>query len=608
MQNLLLVLAMLSIAISCKEDDITETPKGSIQVTVTNSQNQPVENAEVVLVNFDSPLSSTIKFSNADGIVLFNELDTSDYVLTANKTDVGMASSVVVVEESIQYDVSLQLIKENINYYAPSIYMIEPEYSSVSIMPIDTVDLLVQVMDDDTPSSGLAVTATCDIDGQVFSGSPNGENVVNFQLYPTTKGVHNITITAEDKNGLSTTENLTVNAVEVVPTVLTTTKQYKKVLLEWADNVEQDFQRIEVKRWVNSNEGYQTLATITDATVTSYVDSVIPYLQSTNYKITTYDSEGRYADSNISNVKYPAGMFFYYTYDSDIKDVLVHPTRDWVYLIIGETGGQKIIVYDYIKDEIFKEVNLSYTPGYSILADNGSGLQLFIPGRDGSINIYSTDEELSLVKSITTGDQCTSLGVNGNGIIVAGMDLGYNEEYATRSYSQSTGALIDSTGTYTEIRVVGVPNKQNVFIGIDYTSSIRNMRYLEIDNAGNFISDIEDSYFTEYDYTYWYLFVAASGDYIICESDIFNTDSGLQHITSFASTTIRGAVTNTDGSIIYTHDFYIENKITAFGYPALDQIAQYDTREKPKVINLKGTKIIALTENNTKSIIEIIDL
>lgn len=607
-QNLLLVLAMLFIAMSCKDDEITTIPKGSIQVTVTNSENQPVKNAEVTLVNFDNPVLSKTEVSNADGIVLFNELGTGNYALTASKAGVGVASSMVAVEEFIQYDINLQLTSENINLNTPSIYMVEPSYSSVSIMPIDTVDFLLRVMDDDTPSSGLAVTATCEIDGEVFSGYPNEEGTVGFQLFPKTKGVHTITITAEDKNGLKTTENFTVNAVEVVPTVLTTTKQYKKVLLEWADNVEQDFQRIEIKRWLNSSEGYQTIATITDETVTSYVDSEIPYLQSTNYKITTYDSEGRYADSNISNVAYPAGMYFNYTYSYDIKSVLVHPDRDWVYLTIAETGGQKIIVYDYSKDEVFKELDLAYSPGYSILADNGSGLQLFIPGMDGSINIYSTDEELSLIKSITTGDRCTSLGVNGNGVIVAGMDLGYNEDYAARSYSQSTGALIDSIGDYTEIRISGVPNKQNVFIGIDYTTSIYNMQYLEIDNAGYFISNIEDPYFTEYDYDYRYLSVAASGDYVICESDLFNTDSGLQHITSFASSTIRVATTNTDGSLIYTYDVYTENKITAFGYPSLNQVAQYDTREQARFINLKGTQIIALTASGNKNIIEILDL
>ncbi len=42
-------------------------------------------------------------------------------------------------------------------------------------------------------------------------------------------------------------------------------------------------------------------------------------------------------------------------------------------------------------------------------------------------------------KTIYTEDKGTSLGVNGNGIIVAGSDIGYNEEYAVKTYSQTTG-------------------------------------------------------------------------------------------------------------------------------------------------------------------------
>lgn len=609
MKNALLFAGLLIAVFGCKKDEILEVHKASIQVTVYNEDELPVENAQVALLSMDGDLIGEMASSDAQGVVSFTDIDTGYYALSATKPEVGNAIDMVFASEPITYKVSLYLIETNVNLLAPSVYRAEPSYSSVTVMPIDTVIMQLYVTDDNTPFSELNVTIESDLEGEMFSGHPDSENYVNVQLFPKTKGVHNITITAEDNTGQKTTEEFTINAVNVVPVELSATKLYKSVLLEWSLSIEQDFQKMEVQRLVSGESDYETLATIMNETTISFIDSTVDYVKNANYRIVTYDNEDRSAESNIYQVNYPAGMYFYYTYDHDIQDVLVHPDKNWVYLIIAETGEQKIIIYDYSKDEIVKEKNISYEPNYSILADNGAGLELFVPGDDGSINIYSTTEEISLIKTINTGDHgCTSLGVNGNGIIVAGFDLGYNDEYAVRTFNQASGVLIDSTSEYTEVRVIGVPNKHNVFIGIDYTVSIYNMQYLEIDDVGNFTSDIEDPYFTEYDFDYRYLSVAASGDYTICETDLFNTDGGLQHIASFSSTTIRGAITNNDGSIIYTHDFYVHDKITAYSYPSLDEIVTYDTREQPRFMNLKGEQIIVLTENSNKNIIEIIDL
>src|SRR5262245_22977373 len=80
-------------------------------------------------------------------------------------------------------------------------------------------------------------------------------------------------------------------------------------------------------------------------------------------------------------------------------DALIDPVRSRLYM--SQRLGASIVQVDYASMRVLSTRELSTSPGWMDLADNGFGLELYVPV-GGGINVYNA-ETLSDVSSISTG-------------------------------------------------------------------------------------------------------------------------------------------------------------------------------------------------------------
>ena len=288
---------------------------------------------------------------------------------------------------------------------------------------------------------------------------------------------------------------------------------------------------------------------------------------------------------------FPAGIIF----QVNLADAFLHPVNPWIYLITKSDTWSKnsVIVYNYATDEMVKEIELPFTPGQSVVADNGNGLQLYIPGADGRIYIYSP-EDLSLIKSIPTRHPCLSVDVNGSGIILTGESL---DDWVTanpvRTYSQSTGELIDSAGTAAATIIKKVPGKVNTFISVSTYVSPSEMEYYRIDNNGKFVLSTKDIYHGDYQLTANKFDISPNGEYVISYNEVYYADSAMLHMGRIGHT-VTGVAFNNDGSKIYAGS-YNEQLIRTDDYPALTVSSQIATKGYVSNLFVRDNQLISLS-------------
>ncbi len=497
-------------------------------------------------------------------------------------------------------------VLENLDNNPPQITRVEPEQASVIVSSIDTVYLKLKVTDDHSDYRDIKVKVECEKDGVIFEGNPNSANIVEIEVVNLAKGLHNLNITANDKVKKENASFFSIDVSIVVPVELRAEKVNRQTYLNWSEILEPDFEKLVIERY-NPNEydpEYNVIAEITDKSITSLTDTLLPIGEYLDYRATIYDTEFRKSEESIARIELPMGPFFELGYYS-VTHAILHPTQDWVYINVNDDAN-KIIIYDFANEKIVKEIDLDYEPRYPVIADNGNGYQVFVPGDNNAINIYSADENFSLMQTINTEEDVNNVVPNGNGILIAGMDNYYYNyrDYHIRTFSQSTGELLDSIGSsYGKARIVGDPINKNMAYGFETSTSNNARLKCEIDNSGKFIN-------YEYDNSFDYrvdqnrnLFVTPTGEHFITSYVAFST-SDFNTDTEIGSVSLSGITFNDDVSLIYTCS-YISNKIIIYSYPSFQLVGEIETRTTPGKILYRDNKIITVGNENGNYIIEI---
>lgn len=597
---ILLAIALLGL-LSCNNDD--EQPKGDVNVQVLLNGFEPAQNVDV----YTNPPSIQGK-TDAFGSVLLTDLDVGSYEVFASVNNFGSGKSVINIQADRLAQTTIGIIAGVNVGLAPTITVILPSMPA-EFSENEEIIFSADVFDDETPNQDIKVTWASNIDGVINTSSPSANGNISFSTSSLSRGLHDITVTAEDADGYTASASIEVSTFSPGQiTLLEPTKSEGKVLLEWSEYPNSDFSQYEIYRTDGNctDQGQVLLTTISDKGTTSYTDELPPFEFQVCYFVRGVNTENYSRNSNQELVDSPSGPVFNF----QPYDLLVHPTNNYAYVL--DQNGQKLIKFDYINLEVVGEINLQGTIGYCDIGDNGFGVEIYAPSSDGSIYVYDADD-LSLTTSINTGLATASVVINGLGHVIASVQPSPWWEQPVRTYLRSNGTQIDGNGDHDRDRLRMIPGK-NEIISISTGISPTDMEYFDLSEDGSFELHEDDDYHGDYPLNARIFRVSDDGTYSITSSRgaVYLANSSMEYKGELeqGSLDYSDFAFSDDGSIIYAATSN-RKSIQLGNYPSLIRDGEILTKGFPVLIVRNGDKIISLSQSSEFSFnmgIEIIEL
>ncbi|WP_299798572.1 hypothetical protein [uncultured Maribacter sp.] len=589
--------------IGCSKDENEATTTGDLNVIVVLNGNQPVGNAEVY-TNPPSKKGTTDDF----GSVLLTDLEKGSYEIFASLENIGTGKSVVNIQTSELSETTINIIPGINEGLAPSIQIILPEtYAEFS--EGEEITFSADVFDDETSYQDLKIVWESSLDGELNTNSPDMNGNVIFTTNTLSRGTHQITITAEDSDGYSSSASIEISTLSPSAiTLLEPIKNEGKVLLEWTEYSNSDFLKYEIYRTDgNCSEQNQILVgTVSEKGTLNFTDEFPPLEFQVCYFIKVTNNVNNSRKSNQETVDTPSGHIFNF----EAYDMLKHPTEDYIYLI--DQAGQKLIKFDYLNLEVVSETNLQGTIGYCDIGDNGFGVEIYAPSDDGWIYVYSADD-LSETTSINTGLKTASVVVNGLGHVIASVEPSPWWEQPVRTYSRDSGIHIDGNGDHERDRLRMIPGKNEV-ISITTSVSPVDMEYFKIGSTGEIEIHQDDQYHSDFPLNPRIFRVSDDGTYSITSKDgavyLANTSMEYKGQLQHGSLQFSDFAFSDDGTIIYAATSN-RKSIQIGHYPSLTRDDEILTKGFPIFIIRDGERIISLSKSSENSIntgVEIIQL
>ena len=542
------------------------------------------------------------------GSVLLSEIEPGSYEVYAELKNVGSGKEVVKVIENELAQVNIGIVPGlNINL-APQISFILPGIPA-EFSPGENVTFSATVSDDKTPVTELTIEWKSDKDGVINTQKANSDGNIGFTTNTLSANVHIITLTVKDKDGYSQSYLVEVSNNAPAKVELVEAKKIDgKIVLTWTKYPGTDFLQYEV---YSSDENCdfekkKLIATFNNINTTTITDNAPPLSYRACYFVRVLNNAGKSRNSNTLLVDLPGGNLFNFI----PHDMLVHPTKEYIYLI--DLSGQKLIKYNYGNGEVEKTITVSGTPGFSGIGDTGKGLEIYVPSSEGFVYVYDA-ETLSLVNAITTGIYTMNALPSENGYILASMAPSPWWDSPIRTYQRSTGIQIDGDGDFERSRMRLVPGK-SALIGISTSVSPVDMDYYELDAAGNFVVSQDDLYHGDHPLDPYAFRISNDGSYVITgyEGAVYLANSSMQ----FKGLLQRGNLNysdfafSDDGSIIYAATAN-RTSIQIGNYPSLLRSDEILLRGFPVMIERKANRIICVSKRSESDIvtgIEVIDL
>ncbi len=600
--TILLLIAALGI-LSCTKVEDTPATVGDLNVHVVLNGYQPVKNASVY-TNPPSKEGTTDEY----GTVLLKGLEKGSYEVFASLENVGSGKSVVNIKPSELVEATVVVLSGVNVGLAPEITVILPA-EPAEFTEGEDITFSADVKDDDSPNQDITVVWESNLDGVLNTGSPDINGNVTFTTNSLSRGVHRITVTAEDSDGYSSSVTIEVSTLApAAVTLLEAVKDNGKVNLAWTEYTNADFLKYEVYRSYGdcTEQNKELLGTISDKATTSFTDEFPPFEFQVCYFIRVTNNEHNSRNSNQMIVDSPSGHIFNFV----PYDMLKHPTESYVYLI--DRGGQKLIKYDYSTMEVVNETGLQGNVGYCDIGDNGFGVEIYVPSDDGRIYVYSADD-LSQTTSINTGLRTTSVVVNGLGYVIAAVIPSPWWEQPVRTYKRSNGIPIDGNGDNEGDRLRMIPTK-NEIISISTSVSPTDMEYFKIGSSGNIEIHQDDQYHGDYPLDPRIFRISDDGTYSITSGygAVYLANSSMEYKGQLQHGTLKFSdfAFSDDGSIIYAATSN-RKSIQIGHYPSLIRDDEILTKGIPVFIVRDGERIISLSKSSENSIntgIEVIDL
>ena len=603
MKRALILLTILFIGFSsCKKDEDNKV-KGDLNVIVAINGYQSVEGADVY-TNPKSEQGTTDEF----GSVLLTGLEIGSYEVYASLQEVGSGKSVVNIKADELSEVIVSIVPGINVGLAPSINVIFP-VEPAEFSDGDEITFSAEIEDDETPASEISVTWESDLDGVINTGSPDNTGYTTFTTNSLQRGLHEITLTAEDSDGYSSSKVIQVSTLAPKEIILNTpVKDEGKVNLSWSEYEGSDFLKYEVFRSDGncSSQNHELIATISEKGTTSFTDELPPFEFEVCYYIRVSNTEGYSRNSNQEVVDMPSG----YIFNFEPYDMLKHPDEPFIYLI--DRSGQRIVKFNYQTLSVEGETNLQGNVGYCDIGDNGYGVEIYVPSSDGWIYVYDADN-LSQTTSISTGLGTTSTVINGLGHVIAAVLPSPWWEQPVRTYMRSTGIHIDGNGDFDGDRLRMIPGK-NEIISISTGVSPTDMEYFKLASTGHIELHADDPYHGDHPLNPRIFRISDDGTYSITakEGAVYLANSSMEykgqlqhgslHFSDFAF--------SEDGSVIYAATSN-RKSIQIGHYPSLIRDNEILTKGFPIFIIRDNDKIIALSKSTEGSIncgVEVIQL
>lgn len=574
MKNKLFILFILLFVLwSCKKEKLLVN-KGDVYVTVFTNygySSTPIKGANVFTVP-----SAQQAVTDEFGTVMLKDLDAGSYEIYANLDGFGSGKSAVRVTGDSLKRIAIYIVEGVTTGLTPEIEFILPSFPA-NFMVNEKIVFSINVKDKDSQPNDINVIISSDLDGKLIETHPDASNSVKFETSTLSRGKHKITVTAIDKDKYSTTKTIDVSTMAPGNIILeSATASSGNVKLLWQKYTLPDFKRYEVLRSVSNDIPGEVIASFNSADSVQYIDKKPPFKSEVYYYIRVSNTEEHIRNSDKIKVTDPAGKVYYYT----ITDAVHHPSEPIVYVV--DNASQKLRAINYKTQIEINSISLDETVGKIDIADNGYGLEIYVPNNSGFIKVYNAST-LNLVTSICTGLNTKCVVTNGHGYVVASLNPSPWWEQPIRTYSRSTGVNISGNGDHAGDIIRFIPNSDKI-ITISTGISPVDMEYFELDNTGQILSHQDDSYHGDHYLDPNIFKVSSNGEFVITgdvgavysatSSMIYKgmVDRGALYFSDFAfsndgNTIYAGTSNRTSLQVIKYPDLSRNDEILLKGYP-----------------------------------------
>ncbi|TRX66163.1 hypothetical protein [Carboxylicivirga sp. M1479] len=588
--KLFLILSLILAVGSCKKDDLTIN-NGDLYVTVYagyNYSHVPIEGANIFTV---PPSQQGV--TDGFGSVLLTDIEPASYEVYANLDGYGSGKQVVRVMADSLKSITLYIEQGVTTGFTPEIEVILPAYPA-NFSLNENIVFSLTITDSDTPANELDVIISSNLDGTLVETHPDASNNVKFETANLSRGLHEITIKATDADGYSTSKIITVSTMAPGNITLESAVATSgSVHLQWKKYGFDDFKRYEVLRSTTKDGEGHVIASFNEITTLSYTDDLPPFASEVYYYIRVSNSDEQTRNSNKIQVIEPAGKIYY----NAISDAVHHPSEPIVFVI--DNASQKLLSINYETQTILNTISLGETVGKIDVADNGFGLEVYVPNSNGFIKVYNAST-FNLVKSINTGLATQCVVSNGNGYLVASLRPSPWWEQPIRTYSRSTGINISGNGDHEGDRIRFIPNTDKT-ISISTSVSPVDMEYLEMDSNGKILLHKDDSYHGDHPLDPNIFRISSNGEFAITSNKgaVYTANSSMTYkgMVDRGSLSFSDFAFSKDGNTIYAGTSN-RTSLQIIKYPELTRNDEILIKGYPKFLFYSNGEIISISQTD----------
>lgn len=586
---LLSLLIILTIAVSCKNSTEPEVATGDLEVTAVGGYSGIVKKAKVYIKD----LGTTV-ITDDYGKYLFRGIKEGVYEVYAYLEKNGSGKETIQIQKGVLNKVKITLIsginnEPTISFLSPTN---NPYYSTTPLKTIvgDTIKFKFRITDNVTPTNQISVTLSGDKTGILREGFVGQDGLFEYNTNILSKNRHVIKIVAKDSEGFIGKDSLIIDNIKPMRVSLAATvEQGKGVILNWSKCNDESFQKYVILRTIYRDWSYssnnQTLQTIYDKNVTSFTDTTPPIADSVFYKVVSYNSAGENTESYSLRVNDPIGKQFAIS----LKDAVIHPTMPYLYIT---TTDRRLVVLNYETQEIIKTIQLVSEPSHITIGNAGSGIELFIPDRDGYLSIYNP---LTFQKTeyFSWSSPIYSLALDDAGYIYG---IIYNNSQShiisrSRTGGKQISSLVCGYGEPgmmemlpSKKAIITINNSNAFYIKTGANGTLISYKATNISNNGTLFRTSPNG---EYIATSTY-------GYLYATDENFTKLSGLPRGNSYFYDF--GFADN--GNTIYTT---VSNyrSIYVYDFNTRDNIKQINTGGYPRRVFVKNSKLVCISISNT---------
>lgn len=595
----------IAVLFSCKVKEIFPD-QGSIYMTVSDQSGKSVSGANIT----SNPAIAEYKTDNL-GSVLLRNLNVGVYEFIANKPLYGSGKAIATVTTNEITNVHINLQYGVFESYSPTVKISSPT-SANNFYAGEEILFTANVSDKETLAQNLTVRWESSIDGVINEGKADINGISTFKTSKLSPNDHIIRLSVKDESGNIGRDSISISTLSPKEINLQPlTKSEGNVQLNWTKSTETNFKEYRIYRAnQNCDETSITLiGTIQDVATTTFQDKKAPFSTKACYFVEVVNTLLKSRRSNKQQIDYPGGAILLYT----PKDVVIHPTKPWVYL--SRTDKGIVTVYDYENSKIITEISAPSLSGFLLVANNGNGINLYVPATNSTLYIYDAST-FELKQTLQTLSPATDVAVNGNGVVFATVNNQWTNPIG--SYIEKTGIALGGQLNYSCIyggaRLRKIPG-QNTLMSISTQISPTDMVLLYYDAQGKLTTCKSDTQHGAYPLDASIFSMSPLGNYVLTASNgsAYLTDETMKYlgvIKNGGTVTYSDFAFNSDGSIFYGGTSNRQS-IQIGKYPELARTGELLCKGYPYKIFVKGNSIISVskTELNSPNIaVEIIPI